>query len=172
VHHSTAAWIAVALAVATTSARADQAPPPRPPLPAGGDVDARTLTAKEVDRYLEPYVDRIRACYLGRGKPPATRLLRLELIIHRDGSVFRLGVVTPQLARATARKVEACVRAEAAGWHFPVRRGFTHVAVPFYFHRADPRGAGPYESCWSRRGCPGQGDVAAPGAGTSKEQRP
>lgn len=129
----------------------------------GGDATAKTLTAKEVERYLEPYVEGIRNCYLRAGKPPSSRMMRLELIIHRDGSVYRLRVITPKLARAAARKVDGCVRKASKEWHFPPRAGFTHVTIPFFFHRADPRGAGPYESCWSPRGCPTR---------EPKEQRP
>lgn len=147
----------VMLAAAVALSHADQRPA------TGGDVSAKTLTAKDVERYLEPYVDGIRKCYLSVGQPPSTRMMRLELIIHRDGSIFRMQVITPKLSRPAARKVEACVRTAAKEWRFPPRSGFTHVAVPFFFHRADPRGAGPYESCWSPRGCPTR---------EPKEQRP
>lgn len=139
------------LAAAISQSRADQRPT------TGGDVSAKTLTAKDVEHYLEPYVEGIRNCYLRASHPPSTRMMRLELIIHRDGSIFRLQVITPNLARPAARKVETCVRAASKEWHFPARSGFTHVAIPFFFHRADPAGAGPYESCWSPRGCPTRG---------------
>lgn len=141
----------------------------------GGDVTAKTLTAKDVERYLAPYVKTIRTCYLDNVKPQATRTLRLELIIHRDGSVFRLGVITPQVPKPIARKVEMCIRAAASEWHFPPRSGFTHVTVPFFFHRAEAPGAGPYPSCWSPRGCPGQGDPKpsqSQATETTKEKRP
>ncbi len=138
----------VMLATVVPPSLADQ----RPAI--GGDVSAKTLTAKDVERYLEPYVEGIRKCYLSAGRPPSTRLMRLELIIHRDGSIFRLRVITPQLSRPAARKIETCVRTASKEWRFPARSGFTHVTIPFFFHRANPRGAGPYESCWSPRGCP------------------
>ena len=118
-------------------------PPPAPP---------RTLTAAELSRYIEPYVPEVRACYLTR--VPArqgTGELRLELVVAPDGSVRRLGVVAPGVR---GKKLEACVRAAAASWHFPVRPGHTTAAIPFYFQRT--RGnTGPYPGCASPRGCPG-----------------
>lgn len=138
----------------------------------GGDVTAKTLTANDVERYLAPYVNEVRDCYLNKVKPPATRTLRLELIIHRDGTVFRLGVIAPQVPKPIARKIETCIRAAASEWHFPPRSGFTHVTVPFFFHRATAPGAGPYPSCWSPRGCPGQGDSKAPQPPPTATQTP
>jgi hypothetical protein len=119
------------------------------------EVDRRTLTSRELDTYFEPYVPAVRACYLKHARGPrATGVLRLELIIHRDGSVFRIGLVAPGLSRADLRSLDRCVRQHASDWHFPVRGGFTTAAIPFFFQRTTASNAGPFPGCASARGCP------------------
>ncbi len=127
-------------------------PQPAHAQPKPGSIDERTLTAAELGRYIEPYVPAIRACYLThtRGRSPSAAL-RLEIIVHRDGSVWKLGVVAPGVK---GRRLEACVQKLAQSWHFPVRAGFTTAVIPFFFQRTRAPGAGPQPGCVSARGCP------------------
>lgn len=112
--------------------------------------DARTLTAAEVNHYMQPYRNEIRSCYLTSASGGT---LALDLIIHRDGSVYQLTVATPNLAPRAARRIDRCIRRLSARWHFPVRRGFTTVTVPFRFVKTVAPGAGPQRGCSRRRGC-------------------
>jgi hypothetical protein len=114
------------------------------------DEDSPTLTGAEVDHYLQPYKAEIRGCYLSSASGGK---LDLEMIIHRDGSVFELTVVTPKLAPRAARHIDRCIRTLSARWHFPARRGFTTVTVPFRFVKTVALGAGPQRGCYRRRGC-------------------
>jgi hypothetical protein len=127
---------------AVATAGGEQASPPE---------DGRTLTGAEIDRYLAPYRAEIRHCYLGSATGGS---LDLQMIIHRDGSVYQLKVITPGIAPRAARRIDRCIQKLAREWHFPVRRGFTHATVPFRFVRTIAPGAGPQPSCWSKRGCP------------------
>ncbi|MBT8494938.1 MAG: AgmX/PglI C-terminal domain-containing protein [Deltaproteobacteria bacterium] len=117
------------------------------------DVDKRTLSAASVVKYLTPYADSIRACYgkHGLAQKKATGDMRLELIIHRDGSVFRLKVYAPGVKGKALGK---CITKLSKKWSFPPRKGFTHVLVPFFYLRTKAKGAGPTITCWSARGCP------------------
>lgn len=155
----------LALAVAGGTAAADEPTPTADPGATGADSDGKTLTAAEVGRYADGYVPAVKQCYLTHTAKAkgATGAVRLELIIHRDGSVFALTVVAPGVTGKALRKLDGCVQKQAASWHFPVRRGFTSVVIPFVFQRAR-RGGGPQPSCWSARGCPGQGDKQTGGA--------
>jgi hypothetical protein len=135
-----------------------QAPPTQlqPAADEGDPLDRKTLTAAEIDRYVGEYVPAIKACYLTHRKKAkaATGALRLELIIHRDGTVFKLAIAANGIVGAPLRRLESCVRKEVERWHFPVRRGFTSTVIPFFFLRTESPGAGPIPSCWSPRGCP------------------
>jgi hypothetical protein len=119
------------------------------------DDPSATLTAAEVQRYFAPYLPEIRDCYLAnaRGKD-VTGALRLELIIHPNGSMYRFGFAAPGVRPPWSGKLDSCLRALAASWHLPERKGFTTAVVPFYFQRTSAPGAGPIESCWDARGCP------------------
>lgn len=123
----------VVLVALATTVRADE---PR------DNPEAESLTAKELRKYIAPYVPGIRDCYLAKAKlGPGT--LRLELIIHRDGSVVRFGF-TASKASATARQqLDRCLRPLSETWHFPVRRGFTTAVIPFHFVQAHGQGATP-----------------------------
>ncbi len=133
--------------VAIVAAAAPAVAQPRRP-----DVD-RTLSARDLTTYVEPYVPAIKACYLthATGKKP-TGALRLELVIAPDGNVQKLVVVAPGVRGG---KLAACVREASAAWHFPVRRGFTSGVIPFYFQRT-PGKVGPWPGCPSSRGCRGR----------------
>lgn len=136
------------------------APAPSPPPDAGServlDVDRKTLSAEEVERYVAPYFPAVRTCFLTHAKAArkATGELRIELVIHRDGSVFQSTVGTPGVVGAARKRLEACVRKQVTAWRFPVRKRFTTALVPYHFHKTTAPGAGPMESCWSPRGCP------------------
>lgn len=112
------------------------------------------LTAAEVQKYFEPYVPAVRGCYLASAGGAADGNLRLELIIHPDGSIFRFGFAAPGVTPPARGKLDRCLRALVPSWHFPVRTRFTTAVLPFLFHATRAPGAGPIESCWDPRGCP------------------
>jgi len=121
----------------------------RPPDP--GD----TLSAKEVQKYFEEYIPQVRSCYLTNARGKAIDgTLRLELIIHPNGSIYRFGFVAPGVAKPWLGKLDACLRKLIPSWHLPARKGYTSAVVPFMFHKTNAPGAGPIESCWDPRGCP------------------
>lgn len=122
---------------------------------AAPDDPDRTLSAREVQTYFEPYVPAVRACYLEHAKGKrVTGALRLELIIHHHGQVFRFGFAAPGVEKPQLAKLDTCLRALASTWRFPVRKGFTTAVLPFVFLKTTAPGAGPIESCWDPRGCP------------------
>ena len=118
--------------------------------PSVSNDEAKTLTATEVNHYIQPYRNEIRSCYLASASGGT---LDLNLIIHRDGSVFELKVVTPNLSSRAARSIDRCIQKLSTRWHFPVRRGFTTVTVPFRFVKTVAPGAGPRPTCYRRHGC-------------------
>jgi hypothetical protein len=125
-----------------------------PAAPAAGELET-TLTAKEVQKYFEPYVPAVRSCYVASAhSKSADGTLRLELIIHPSGSIFKFGFAAPGVEKPWLARLDACLRKLAASWHFPVRTRFTTVVLPFLFQRTAAPGAGPIESCWDPRGCP------------------
>jgi len=141
-----AVLVCLVLAVSQAAIPEAQARPPDP-----GD----TLTAKEVLRYFEEYVPAVRSCYEAnaRGKA-ADGTLRLELIIHPSGSIYRFGFVAPGVGKPWRGKLDACLRKLVPSWHLPARKGYTSAVVPFLFHKTTAPGAGPIHSCWDPRGCP------------------
>jgi hypothetical protein len=111
-------------------------------LPHDDPTDADTLTAKELHKYFEPYVAGIRDCYVTSAKT-GDGTLRLELIIQRDGTVFKFGFSAPGVKAKAIQELDRCLRPLSETWHFPPRRGFTSAVVPFYFVRTHAPGAGP-----------------------------
>lgn len=101
---------------------------------AGSDEDQASLSAKDLRKYFEPYVAGVRDCYAmlneGNGN------LSLDLIIHRDGSVFRFGFEAGGISPNAVAKLDGCLRPLSEKWHFPVRRGFTNAVMPFHFQRS------------------------------------
>jgi hypothetical protein len=122
----------------------------------GDNVDARGLSAEQVQRYAAVYYPAIRACYLELGKPSpgATGELAITIVIHRAGHVHDFALDAPGVRGKHLRKLEGCVRMQVIGWHFPVRRDFTTAVLPYRFMHLTPPGAGPQYSCWNPRGCP------------------
>jgi hypothetical protein len=122
---------------------------------AGPDASDRTLSAREVQTYFAPYVPAVRECVIAYGKGRhATGALRLELIIHHHGHVYRFGFAAPGVEKPWLGKLDTCLRGLAKTWRFPVRTGFTTAVLPFLFLKTSAPGAGPVESCWDPRGCP------------------
>ena len=120
------------------------------------DVDQRTLTADQIQRYAASYQPAIKGCYFAHGRPAktATGELALNLIVHRDGYIHDVKVDAPGVTGKHLRKLESCIRLQVIGWHFPVRRDFTTAILPYYFLYLDVPGAGPQYSCWNPKGCP------------------
>lgn len=128
--------------------------------PGGDDVDTPTLTAKEVARYFEPYAPAVRRCYIDHARSKtAEGTLRLELIIHSNGSIFKFGYAAPGVVAPHLARLDRCLRKLPPTWRFPVRRGFTSAVIPFLFVRVHAPGAGPIESCWDPKGCPDAGEA-------------
>jgi hypothetical protein len=122
---------------------------------AHADDPAPTLSARDVQGYFAPYVADVRSCFIAHGRGKAVEgTLRLELIIHPGGSIFKFGFAAPGVDPPWLGKLDDCLRKLVPGWHFPVRSRFTTAVVPFLFHKAAAPGAGPVESCWDPRGCP------------------
>jgi hypothetical protein len=118
------------------------------------DPDA-TLSAKDLQKYFEPYVPAVKACYLAnaRGKT-VDGTLRLELIVHPTGKILRFGFAAPGVTKPARGKLDGCLRKLVPSWSFPARKGFTSAVLPFLFLKTTAAGAGPIESCWDARGCP------------------
>ncbi len=114
-----------------------------------------TLSAAEVHKAFARYEPAVESCYvnLARGKK-ADGTLRLELIIHRDGTVFTFAFTAAGVEQPSLGKLDACLRELVPSWQFPPRKGFTTVVLPFLYQHTHAPGAGPIESCWDPRGCP------------------
>jgi hypothetical protein len=140
-------WLVVVLALILTPARTFAAP--------DAAVD-RTLSAKEVAKYFAPYVPEVRGCFLTNAKSKeATGVLRLEIVIHRDGSIWRFGFEAPGVSEPSLSRLDTCLRTQSQTWRFPVRAGFTSAVLPFIFLKTNAPGAGPIEGCWNPKGCSG-----------------
>jgi hypothetical protein len=143
------------LAAATTTALAQPSDRGR----TRDDPDRSTLTAAQIERYARAYYPQIRACYFTHGKPvrTATGELAIKIVVHRSGYIHDVSIDAPGVRGRHFRKLDACIRLETLGWHFPVRRDFTTAILPYYFMDLRLPGTGPQYSCWNKRGCPKQG---------------
>ena len=101
---------------------------------AGVDEEQQTINAKDLRKYFEPYLGGIRDCYVALKEGDGG--LRLELVIHRDGSVYRFGFEATGLSPNGVQRLDHCLRPQSEKWHFPVRRGFTTAIVPIHFQRS------------------------------------
>lgn len=133
---------------------------------AGGTASAdkktlpHQLTGAEIGAVTSKSLGAIRACYQPYAKSAkATGRVEVKLIVARDGTPFKLDVVTPGV---TSKKLESCVSSIASAWRFPMRKGFTETAVPYFFLRTHVAGAGPAYSCWKKSGCKTTPDKPAP----------
>lgn len=112
----------------------------------------RQLSGAEISAVTQKSLDALRACYVkytARSKK-ASGKVRFDLIVHRDGTPWRLDVETPGVE---SKRLSACLVGVAERWRFPERRGFTRARVPFLFLRTHAAGAGPQHSCWRASGC-------------------
>ncbi len=98
------------------------------------DEDQPTISAPALTKAFQPYVPAVRDCYAAHGRR-AGGTLRLELVIQRDGTVYRFGFDAPGVTGAAYRDLDACLRPLSEIWHFPVRRGYTTAVLPFMFTR-------------------------------------
>lgn len=114
----------------------------------GGEADDQeTISAKDLRVYFEPYIPGVKDCYAPSAPPAGSpAVLRLELTIHRDGSVVRFGFQAPGVTGPLLRRLDACLRKLSIAWHFPVRRSFTTAIIPLQFTRTQSPGAGPKAS--------------------------
>jgi hypothetical protein len=102
---------------------------------AGGE-DEQTLDATSLQHYFRPYVAGVRDCYANARTPAADGSLRIELLIHRDGSVIELNFQAGGIAGDARLRLGTCLRSLSETWHFPPRRAFTSAMLPFSFERA------------------------------------
>lgn len=138
----------------TTFAMADVGPPPsvRP----RDDPGQRALSSEAVTRYATPYFGAIRDCYVAHARTSkrATGQLSLDLVVDRGGYVREVTIAAPGVTGKVFTRLDVCIHEQVATWHFPPRREFTSITLPFRFYWVDvPRG-GPQRSCWNKRGCP------------------
>ncbi|HWO20432.1 MAG TPA: hypothetical protein VNO30_16800 [Kofleriaceae bacterium] len=117
----------------------------------------RALSQTEIDAQVKPVSAEISKCYVDAvaGTQGGGKLL-VQLEIHRRGRLDSVSVSTPGLPAKTARRIEACVRGLVEPIEFPARRTSTTAVLPFFFQRTATPNAGPQQSCWNPRGCPGQ----------------
>ena len=97
---------------------------------AGSD---RTLSAEEVQRVAAPRLAVIKACYVTNRTKTATGKLAVTIVVDRAGGIHDSSVDAPGIVGASRRKLDACIRAEVAGWQFPRRPEFTTAVLPFQF---------------------------------------
>ena len=139
------------VAGASSNARAGET---RRPAPQPSEVERELiLPASDISAMVEHWVPDVRACWLQHASRRA-RLdgnLRIEVIIDPTGMVWRHSVA---VAGPRSRQLERCLASVVQEWRFPMRRGYTEAAIPFVFRASAGRGAGPYPSCYSARGCP------------------
>jgi hypothetical protein len=114
---------------------------------AGEGEDQQTISAKDLRKYFEPYIPGVKECYAPAATGRDARgVLRLELTIHRDGTVIRFGFQAPGVVGVALGRLDGCLRTLSGTWHFPVRRGFTMAIIPLQFVRTVSPGAGPKAS--------------------------
>lgn len=130
---------------------------PSPDRPGGirpDDLDKYTIDAKQLERYMTPYLPAVRACYAQLVPARARGELALHLVISQGGGVIAVGVEAPGVTGTRLARLKACIQQQAPRWHFPVRSGVTVVRMPFYFQRVVIPNAGPMPGCYDRKGCP------------------
>jgi hypothetical protein len=118
----------------------------------------RPLGADEIRAQVKSLDEQVGRCYRDAvGDRAGAGTLDITLEIHRKGIVDRIVVATPGLPAKQAKRVDTCVRALFDGMQFPARRAGTTATLPYSYQR--PVNPGPQYSCWSAKGCPGQGDA-------------
>jgi hypothetical protein len=115
---------------------------------------SRTLSQADIDARVQPVASEIGKCYLGATSNGGKLMVQLE--IDRRGTLDAVSVSTPSLPAKVSRQVEACVRGVVSSLEFPARRTSTTAVLPYVFQKTDAPNAGPIQSCWNVRGCPGR----------------
>ncbi len=148
------AFIVLPTLLSAAVASADIGPPPS--ARSRDDSSQRSLSGDTVSRYATPYFAAIRDCYVAYARPSkrATGQLSLDLVVDRSGFVREVTIAAPGVAGKVLARLDTCIHEQVATWHFPPRREYTSITLPFRFFYVDvPRG-GPQRSCWNKRGCP------------------
>lgn len=115
----------------------------------------QALSQADIDAQVKPVSAEISKCYLDAAAQGGGQL-KVQLAIHRRGTLDAVTVTAPGVPAKIARKIEACVRGVVEPLEFPARRTSTTAVLPFFFQRTAAPNAGPQQSCWSSRGCPGR----------------
>lgn len=133
--------------VATTSIASADATPPKP----------ISLSASDVSSQLAPFAETIEHCYTDRASEiRGAGQLQLVVTVTRKGAVESLEVKTPGVPAKLAKQIDGCIRPLVTPVAFPARRTYTTATVPFFFQHTAAANAGPQESCWDAKGCPGK----------------
>jgi hypothetical protein len=119
-----------------------------------GRAAEQALSQADIDAQVKPVSAEISKCYLDAAAQGGQ--LKVQLAIHRRGTLDTVTVAAPGVPAKIARKIEACVRGVVEPLEFPARRTSTTAVLPFFFQRTAAPNAGPQQSCWSSRGCPGR----------------
>lgn len=143
------AFLFLSAAGISTAFAGETKPSPLAPDP----YDELNLPVAAVAETVWPWSPEIRACWLRHATRPARQdgNLRIEVIVDPSGMVWRHGLV---YRGARSRALERCLDGVIAQLRFPMRRGYTHAAIPFLFRAGAKPGTGPFMSCWKPRGCP------------------
>ena len=150
--------VAVLLVASTGAAHAEQKPVMQKALTATAgkartDV-THTLGLDEVTDGVKLVSPSIERCYLDTaGDVKGAGHLDVTLVIHRNGRVQQIDVKTPGLAKASAQKIEGCVKSLVSPLKFPERKAFTTAVVPYFFQNTAAPNSGPQYSCWNPNGC-------------------
>lgn len=102
-------------------------------------LEDRGLTAEQVSHYAIAYMPGVLSCYARHAPPRAPGKIVLHATVLRDGTLAAITVDAPGVTGRSLRRLEACVRDDAATWRFPVARVDTDVAIPYYFQTTQLR---------------------------------
>ena len=111
------------------------------------------LTVKEIQKTVAPYLTDISTCYkrYGTNQKHATGELRVEMVVEPLGIVRRHTVIAPGVR---GKRLDRCIKKVVDKLIFPQAKRFTTAVIPFFFLHTKVKGAGPFETCWSLKGCP------------------
>jgi hypothetical protein len=142
---SSAIGLLLVLTLHGSSAQAQEGP---------NNPNERILNQQELEAGIKPHVAAIQACYVNHASKQrgATGELQLELLIRPEGKVQRLWVRAFGVSKK--EKLTSCLEDLSKTWQFAKKPGFTNAVVPFLFQKTKAKGAGPFRSCWSAKGCP------------------
>jgi TonB family protein len=91
------------------------------------------LSVAEANQAATRYAGQVKSCYFRHAlvEPAAAGFVRIDLQVRSAGTVDRVRVVAPGIAR---RAFERCIVGRALTWRFPAARQPTEVRMPFRFH--------------------------------------